>query len=232
MKNMCATLIAGLVLCAGSAAFAQNSTGESKKAQPASEKATQDKGEKKEKKAEGLKIGDAAPDFTVTDTDGKTHKLSDLTKQGKIVVLQWFNAECPYVQKHYGDAGSTFNDIVKNYESKGVVLIAINSNAKGKPGSGKETNMKAKDKWNMAYPIGLDESGEIGMAYGAKNTPAMYIIDKNGTLAYQGAIDDDKGGDKPGKTNYVTKALHQLLAGETVTTAETKPYGCGVKYAK
>lgn len=236
MKQLTGILVAGLALSLCGTAFAQTGTAPTvdpvKQVEKTVDKAVDQAADKAKKatKTATAKVGEKAPDFTVTDTDGKTHKLSDLTAAGKIVVLQWFNPECPYVVKHYGDAGNTFNDIQKNYESKGVVLIAINSNAKGKPGSGKETNMKAKEKWNMAYPVVLDESGEIGKAYGAKNTPAMYVINKDGVLAYHGAIDDDKGSDKPGKTNYVTKAIDQLLAGETVTTSETKPYGCGVKY--
>ncbi len=234
MRNLCATLTVGLVLSFAGTTFAQGSNVPAP-ATPTTPKVIDQAKEKgiekiKENMKGGAKAGDKAPDFTVTDTDGKSHTLSDLTKSGKIVVLQWFNSECPYVVKHYGEAGNTFNDLQKNYESKGVVLIAVNSGGTGKPGSGKELNQKVKAKWNMAYPIALDESGEIGRAYGAKNTPAMYVINKDGVIAYTGAIDDDKGSDKPGKTNYVSKALDQLIAGETVDPSTTKPYGCGVKY--
>lgn len=195
---------------------------------------------KRDKKRDGgdknqaatVKVGDTAPDFKLTDTDGKEHSLAELTKSGKIVVIQWFNAECPFVKKHYGDAGNTFNDIHTKYSSKDVVLVAINSNADGMPGSGQKLNAQYKTDWKIEYPILLDPTGETGRAYGAKNTPAMYIVGKDGKLAYTGAIDDDTGADKPGKTNYVTNALDQLLAGETVSTSSTRPYGCSVKYKK
>jgi len=230
MKNLCATLVTGLVLSFAGTALAQTGAAPSTPKTDGAKVAEKAKEAVKGAKAGDVKVGDKAPDFTITDTDGKSHNLAELNKSGKIVVLQWFNSECPYVVKHYGDAGNTFNDIQKNYASKGVVLIAVNSGGKGKAGTGKELNQKVKETWKMAYPIVLDESGEIGRAYGAKNTPAMYIVNKDGIVAYTGAIDDDKGSEKPGKTNYVTKALDQLIAGETVTTSETKPYGCGVKY--
>ena len=179
-----------------------------------------------------VKVGDAAPEFKLTDTDGKEHTLSELTKSGKIVVIQWFNAQCPFVKKHYGDAGNTFNDIHTKYASKDVMLVAINSSADGMQGSGTKLNAQYKTDWKIEYPILMDPTGETGKAYGAKNTPAMYIVGKDGKIAYMGAIDDDSGADKPGKTNYVTNALDQMLAGETVSTPSTRPYGCSVKYKK
>ncbi|MCC6426876.1 MAG: redoxin domain-containing protein [Phycisphaerales bacterium] len=181
------------------------------------------------KVASGAAVGSMAPDFELKDTDGKAVKLSDLTKQGKIVVLEWFNPDCPVVVGHYGST-KTFNDIAKNYKDKNVVLLAINSGAPGKQGSGQERNAKAKKDWGMDHPILLDEKGDVGRAYGSKNTPTMYVINKDGILAYRGAIDDGGSGDGAGKTNYVTKALDEIIAGKEVTTKETKAYGCGVKY--
>lgn len=178
-------------------------------------------------KAETAKVGSMAPAFTLTDTDGKTVNLSDFS--GKIVVLQWFNPNCPYVKKHYESGANTFNDLNKKYSEQGVVFIAINSGAAGKEGAGKDTNASAKKDWKIEYPILLDETGSVGKMYGAKRTPEMYIINKDGTLAYRGAIDDEPG-KGVGKTNYVAKALDEILAGNKVTTAETKAYGCTVKY--
>lgn len=181
-------------------------------------------------KAGGVKPGDAAPvNFTLPDTDGKEHSLSSET-QGKIVVIQWFNPDCPFVVKHYG-ATKTFNDLYAQYHSKGVEFIAVNSGAKGMQGHGKDRNAKAKKDWEIPYAILLDENGEMGKAYGATNTPQMFIIGKDGKVAYAGAIDDDRS-EKVGKTNYVAKALDEILANKPVTTAQTRPYGCNVKYAK
>ncbi|HYE61900.1 MAG TPA: redoxin domain-containing protein [Phycisphaerales bacterium] len=202
---------------------------ESKDSQKDTKKDSKDEKDRNPKAA--AKVGEKAPDFTATDTNGNTVKLSELTSQGKIVVLQWFNPDCPYVVKHYkkGDT-NTFNELHTKYNGKDVVILAVASSAPGKQGSGTERLNKAKTDWNMQYPIVLDESGTIGKSFGAKNTPAMAVIGKDGTLAYWGAIDDDNGPDKPGKTNYVAKALDELIAGKPVTTKETKPYGCSVKY--
>lgn len=175
--------------------------------------------------------GATAPDFTATDTDGKTVNLAALLKDGNtIVVLQWFNADCPFIRKHYGET-KTFNDLAAKYEGKNVKFLAICSSAKGEQGAGQERNAKAKKDWNIAYPILLDESGTIGKAYGATNTPHMIVIAKDGKVAYNGAIDDDRG-NTVGKTNYVAKAVDELLAGTNVTMAKTRPYGCPVKYSK
>lgn len=194
-----------------------------------------EKGEKGDKKADkkdskaGLTAGDTAPSFSLKDTDGKEHNLSDLLKGKKAVVIQWFNPDCPFVVKHYGKQGNTFNDLNTKY-GKDVTFIAINSGAKGKQGSGAERNSKAKKEWKMEYPILIDEDGTAGKAYNAKNTPLMVVVTPDSKVAYYGAVDDDNGADGPGKTNYVAKALDEILAGKEVTTKTTRPYGCAVKY--
>jgi peroxiredoxin len=192
----------------------------------ASDKDKKDK--KDEKKATKIYPGATAPDFALKDTDDKEHKLADSLKEGKIVVLQWFNAECPFVKMHYG-ATKTFNDLNEKYKAKGVQFFAISSNAEGSQGSGQKFNAKAKKDWSIEYPILLDTKGTVGHAYNAKNTPLMIVIGKDGKVAYMGAPDDATG-TEPGKTNYVAAALDELIAGKPVTTAETKPYGCAVKY--
>lgn len=192
---------------------------------------TKKNAEKKLEKAAGkIAVGEVAPNFTLKDTSGKEHSLADLTKEGKIVVIQWFNPGCPFVKKHYGKKGSTFNDMYTSYKDKNVVILGINSGAKGKEGAGLENSQTAVKDWKIEYPILIDESGTVGKLYDAKRTPEMFIVGKDGKIAYHGAIDDDKGADAPGKVNYVTKALDELLAGQTVTKAETQPYGCTVKY--
>jgi peroxiredoxin len=173
-------------------------------------------------------VGKAAPAWTLQDQDGKTHNLADF--KGKIVVLEWFNNECPFVVKHYKNGD--MNKLAAKYTDKGVVWLAVNStnfhdNAH---------NTKVAADWNMGTRRILnDQSGEVGKAYGARTTPHMYIVDKDGVLAYAGAIDSKSGSDSAEiatATNYVAAALDQLLAGESVVTAETKPYGCSVKYKK
>ncbi|MBX3384957.1 MAG: thioredoxin family protein [Phycisphaeraceae bacterium] len=198
-------------------------------ADPAKEAAKQpDKDAKKdEKKAQPVAIGQKAPDFTLTCTDGKQHKLADL--KGKIVVLEWFNPECPGIVQHHKTA-KTFNDLHKAFKDQGVVFLAINSGAKGKQGHGKELNQRLAKEFEMPFPVLLDESGTVGKAYGAKTTPHCFIIDKDGMLVYNGAIDNGRMG-KNGDRNYVREALEQVVKGETVTTPETRPYGCSVKYA-
>lgn len=185
-------------------------------------------GKQDKKVASATKVGSIAPPFTLTDTDGKTVHLSDFA--GKIVVIQWINPGCPFVKKHYENGANTFNDLNKKYSEQGVVFIAINSGAAGKEGAGKEANAAARKDWKIDYPILIDETGAVGKLYGATRTPEMFVIGKDGTLVYHGAIDDEAGMKSVGKTNYVAKALDEVLAGKKVTTAETKPYGCTVKY--
>lgn len=197
---------------------------EAQKAKKAAEDAAKDKA-----KAGGVTAGDVAPAFTLKDTDGKEHTLAGLTKDGKIVVIQWFNADCPFVKKHYRES-KTFNDMATKYKDKGVEFIAINTGAPGKQGAGVDRNKKAKADWAIPYPILLDESGDVGRSYGAKRTPEMFVINKDGKIVYHGAIDDDAGGDSVGTTNYVAKALDEVLDGKDVTMATSKPYGCSVKY--
>lgn len=176
------------------------------------------------------KLGEKAPDFTLTDTEGKTWTLSELTKQKKIVVLEWFNAECPYSgEKHYKNH-KTMQDTAKAYKDKGVVWISVASND-NKTGS-KERNEQARKDWKIEHPIVLDTTGDVARAYQAKQTPTMYIINTDGVLAYWGGIDNDKSADKVGKVNYVAKALDEIIAGQTVTEAKTPAYGCSVKPAK
>lgn len=175
------------------------------------------------------KVGEKAPDFKVKDTDGKEHTLSQYTKEGKIVVLEWFNSGCPFVVKHH-ERFKTMKETSEKFKDQGVVWIAVNSGAPGKQGAGLELNKEIKKKWEIAYPILLDEEGTVGRAYDAKTTPHMYIIDKAGVLRYAGAIDNDNSPARLGTINYVEKALKELLAGETIEITETKPYGCSVKY--
>lgn len=170
-----------------------------------------------------------APDFTLPDIEGGATTLSD--HRGKIVVLEWFNPGCPFVQYAHGPEGPLAGAAAKHSVS-GIVWLAINSGAPGKQGHGVAANRQAAEQWNMSYPLLLDESGEVGQAYGAKTTPHMFVIDKEGKIAYRGALDNAPRGEIPesGRVNYVEAAIADLEAGRPVATPETQSYGCSVKY--
>lgn len=181
-----------------------------------------------------LKVGDKAPNFTLKDLNGKEHTLKTYTDDDKIVVLEWFNPGCPYVVKHHAGGQATMRDLAKNYKDKNVVWLAVNS-THAKHADYDKTRPMVKE-WGITYPVLLDASGDVGKKYGAKTTPHMYIVDKEGVLRYAGAIDSHRAHRAPrGKetdtvTNYVKQALDEIIAGETVSQPETSPYGCGVKY--
>lgn len=177
------------------------------------------------KKAE---VGKAAPDFTLEDLEGKEHKLSDL--KGKVVVIEWFNPECPYVVRHYRNG--TSQKLAKEMKERDVVWLAINSGAPGKQGAGLEKNKGYQKNWEIEFPILLDESGKVGKMYDARTTPHMFVINKEGVLVYHGAMDNaPRGTPSDGELmNYVKNAVKQVLAGETVTPDHVRPYGCRVHY--
>lgn len=177
-------------------------------------------------------LGGAAPQFELSDLDGKPVRLADT--KGKLVVLEWFNAQCPFVKASH--TKGSLVDTAKKWQDKGVVWLAINSSAEGKQGFGVDTNREGKSTFGFSHPVLLDTDGKVGKAYGAEKTPHLYVIDKEGKLVYRGAIDNspDGEGESPsdGKLiNYVSQALEELEAGKPVSVAETKSYGCGVKYA-
>lgn len=178
-----------------------------------------------------VEIGKPAPDFTGKSSTGKDVKLSDV--KGKVVVLEWTNAECPYVKKHY-DSGN-MQKLQETYTGKGVIWITINSSAAGKQGhvNADAANKLIAEKGAKQTVYVLDPEGVIGKAYDAKVTPHMFVIGKDGNLVYDGAIDDNdsaKPEDAAIAKNYVAAALDATLAGKPVETAQSKPYGCGVKY--
>ena len=176
-------------------------------------------------------VGKPAPEFTLTDSDGKTHKLADF--KGKIVVLEWLNHGCPFVKKHY-DSGN-MQSLQKKYTGQGVVWLSIVSSAPGKQGhmSTAETNKTKAEKKASPTAILIDEKGTVGKLYDAKRTPEMFIVGKDGTLIYAGAIDDKPSpdpADVAGAKNYVAQALDEALAGKPVSNPSTTSYGCSVKY--
>jgi len=176
-------------------------------------------------------VGSAAPDFSLTDAKGQTHSLSQY--KGKYVVLEWFNPECPFVKKHYGSGN--MQKLQEEYTGKGVVWLTIDSNAPGSEGNmTPEQAEKVTTAWKTHQTaLLLDPEGKAGRAYGAKNTPNMVVISPEGKIAYEGAIDSKatpNPADIPSSTNYVKVALDESLAGKPVTTTNTRPYGCGIKY--
>lgn len=176
-------------------------------------------------------IGKPAPEFTLKDTSGKEVSLSDY--KDKIVVLEWVNYGCPFVQKHYGSGN--MQKLQKQAADDGIVWLSICSSAPGKQGNETPETGKAKsaEVKSAAAAYLVDEDGKVGRLYNAKTTPEMFIIDPKGTLVYMGAIDDNKSADPaviPSSKNHVSAALDELKAGKPVSTASTKSYGCSVKY--
>ena len=167
-----------------------------------------------------------APDFTLKGHDGNDVHLAAL--KGKIVVLEWFNYECPFVL-HHCEKASTMKDLALRYRDKGVVWLAINSTSHQETAKNQEFAKKHK----VPYPLLDDRSGTTGKAYGAKTTPQMVVVDKQGRIVYNGAIDNAPMGKVQADqalVNYVDKALAELTSGKTVGTPVTKSYGCSVKY--
>lgn len=170
-----------------------------------------------------------APDFKLSDFNGNPVQLSAL--KGKIVVLEWTNYDCPFVKAHYNEKTHTMRDLAAKYADKGVVWLTINSTH--------YATVEANKKWaaenELKQAVLLDKDGAVGKLYNAKTTPHMFIVDKEGNLAYQGAIDNAPRGQKPDSEayiNYVDQALAELTAGEPVVVKQARPYGCSVKYAK
>ncbi|MGC4016628.1 MAG: redoxin domain-containing protein [Luteolibacter sp.] len=181
--------------------------------------------------AHAAEVGKAAPAFSAKDAKGSTVSLSDL--KGKVVVLEWNNFGCPFVKKHYGSGN--MQKLQETYTGKGVVWLTVNSSATGKEGfldAAAALSKTSEEKWKGSHYL-IDGDGKIGKAYGAKTTPHMFVIDKEGTLVYSGAIDSKatpKQDDIASSENYVAAAADAALAGKAVTTSKTEPYGCGVKY--
>lgn len=181
-----------------------------------------------------LKIGAPAPDFELTDLDGKKVRLSQF--KGKVVVLEWFNPDCPFVNLAHGRTLS-LKDKAAAYAEKGVVWLAVNSNGPGKQGNEKAANIAGRTRFGITYPVLLDPTGTVGKKYGALRTPHMFVINKAGKLAYEGAVDNTRGGDPedaepPPAKNYIDEALTAVLSGKNPAVQKTEPWGCSVKYAE
>src|SRR5437660_2938279 len=181
--------------------------------------------------ADSPQVCSTAPDISATDSKGKTQTLSQY--KGKYVVLEWFNPECPFVKKHYGSGN--MQKLRTEFTSKGIVWLTIDSSAPGLEGNltAEQANAKIAEWKTKQTALVLDPDGKAGRAYGAKNTPHMFVINPEGKIVYEGAIDSKatpNPSDISSSTNYVKVALEESLAGKTVSNANTKPYGCSVKY--
>jgi DsbC/DsbD-like thiol-disulfide interchange protein len=171
------------------------------------------------------RVDPLAPDFVLKDQDGQQVTLSEL--RGNVVVLEWFNPDCPFVQRHHAQR-PTMVDLAHQYGRDEVKWLAINSTHSMDTAA----NKRWHEQWELPYPLLVDQDGAVGRAYEAKTTPHMFVISPEGRIVYEGAIDDDAPGQKSEPRNYVDQALSQLLAGTPVSEARTKPYGCSVKYAE
>ena len=171
-------------------------------------------------------IGETAPDFTLPDAAGKQHTLS--AYQGRVVVLEWTNPDCPYVVRHYQE--KTMTTLANAFPDTKVVWLAINTTHYNNA----ENSAQWTAEHELPYPTLLDPDGAVGRLYRARTTPHMFVVAADGTLIYNGAIDDDPRGQKSGeeRLNYVRQAIEATLAGQSPTTSQARPYGCSVKYAE
>ena len=179
----------------------------------------------------GVKIGESVPDFTLIDSNEQQRSLSEFA--GKYIVLEWFNPECPFVRKHY-DSGH-MQRLQGKYTARDVVWLSIDSSAEGNQGYllPEDANQFIKEENVLSTAVLLDPQGNVGKLYGAKTTPHMFIIDPQGKLVYQGAIDDipsTDADDVDSAKNYVDETLSLALSGGQVISFATKSYGCSVKY--
>jgi peroxiredoxin len=182
--------------------------------------------------AQGVRVGAPAPDFTATDSNGKTESLDQF--HGKYVVLEWHNQGCPYTKKHY--VSGNMQSLQKEWTAKGVVWFTVISSAPGEQGyvTASEENSYVSKMHAAPTAVLLDSNGRVARLYSAKTTPQMMVIDPAGKLIYDGAIDDRPTPDPEdikGAKNYLNEALSASMAGKPVPTPYTRPYGCSVKYA-
>ncbi len=177
-------------------------------------------------------VGDRAPQFTLEDTEGDTHRLADY--EGQYVVLEWTNFRCPYVGKHYGSGN--MQQLQETYTDEGVVWLSIYSFPPSHPAYMPPDEMAAQNEelGGRQTALLLDPTGEVGQTYGATNTPHMFVIDPDGTLLYKGGIDDKPTTDEAdieSATNYVRAALEEARSGSEVSVESAAPYGCPIQYA-
>jgi peroxiredoxin len=177
------------------------------------------------------KVGQPAPDFTSSDSQGVKHTLG--AYRGKVVILEWTNHQCPFVGKHYSTGN--MQALQKHATDTNMVWLSVISSAPGEQGyvTGAEANALTAKRQASPTAVLLDATGAVGRLYDARTTPHMYIIDAQGTLVYMGGIDDKPStqlADVQTAKNYVRVALGEVLSAKPVSTPVTRPYGCSVKY--
>lgn len=174
---------------------------------------------------EVVDIGQAAPAWKeLPGVDGKTHALADL-KEAKLVVVVFLRNHCPVAKAYEG----RLREFVKCYQPKGVELLAINVSQL--PGESLEHMKRRAEQGHYPFPYLKDDSQKLGQAYGATNTPHVFVLDAQRKIAYMGAIDDDND---PAQVTeaYLKNAVEALLAGKPFEITETLPRGCEIRYGK
>lgn len=230
-SSLLASSLLAIILLAGCGSAEPSSTGVD---------ATRDSSAAEQKQAvvvqndKSTPLAKPAPDFTLPNLDGVSVSLSSY--RGNIVVLEWFNPECPFVNLAHSRELS-LKGMASKWSDQGIKWLGINSGAAGMQGHGKVASQRGVQALGVSNPILLDEDGQVGQAYGATHTPQIVIIDASGNIVYNGAIDNTRGGDvddaTPGPAaNFVTPILTKLVANKSVSYQKTKPWGCTVKYAK
>jgi peroxiredoxin len=177
------------------------------------------------------RVGQKAPDFSLTDIDGKRRTLQEFVSAGKAVVLFWFDPDCQVIKRHF-QIDRTFPGLYSSYGKRKVIFVAINSADSGR--ALLATRADFVKEWRAHSPILIDSGGTVGKIYGSKSSPHIFVVGSDGIIKYAGAIDNDTKGEKAGagQIDYLVLALDEILAGKPVTEAETDPYGCRIKYSR
>ena len=240
LTTLILSLTAAGALAIGSTAFACDTCGcKSKKASPSKDAPKQAAPAKEMPTATApmkAVVGQKAPGFELMDLEGKPHKLSDYA--GKIVILEWYNPDCPYSGKASGPSVNKRGTVKRTMEmvkkaNPEVVYMLINSTSNAPKDAVIKRSKESKGQWKLESPILIDHGGAVGRMYQARTTPHMYVIDGEGVLVYQGAYTDDRrGGKGEEETNYVVNAVMAASSDKAPEPANTKPWGCGVKYPR
>jgi peroxiredoxin len=173
-----------------------------------------------------LQIGSPAPDFHLPGIDGKTYSLADF-KNSKFLIVVFSCNHCPYVIGSEDRMIKFYND----YSSKGVAMVAINSNeTKEHPGDSFDNMINHAKEKGLKWPYLHDEKQDVALAYGALRTPHYYVFDQERKLRYTGRMDDNPRTPGAEKTHELRDAMDALLAGKKPPVELTNPIGCNVKW--